>query len=127
MLLVGRVLTSDYKVTPYLGACLPCNGHSKGVAGPSVRPQSLKIFVRRLGRNRRLPWPSASGPAVSSVNSMMVDMGSPADDDDTAIVLVDHGSKRAEANAMLEDFADMYRYVACRLARCHLINPTRAH
>ena len=57
---------------------------------------------------------------------MIVDMGSPADDDDTAIVLVDHGSKRAEANAMLEDFANMYRYVACRLAGCHLINPTRA-
>ena len=55
---------------------------------------------------------------------MMVDMGSPADHDDTAIVLVDHGSKRAEANAMLEDFADMYRSVACSLAACYLINST---
>ena len=119
MLLVGRVLTFDYTVAPYLGACRPCNGHSKGVAGPSVRPQSLAIFVRRLGRNRRLPWSSASGPAVSKVVSMMVDMGSSADHNDTAIVLVDHGSKRAEANAMLEDFADMYRYVACRLAGCY--------
>ena len=124
MLLVGRVLTSVNTLTPCPGACLPCNGHSKGVAGPSVRPQSLAIFVRRLGRNRRLPRSSASGPAVSSVNSMMVDMGSPADYDDTAIVLVDHGSKRAEANAMLEEFADMYRYIACTLAACHSINPT---
>jgi sirohydrochlorin ferrochelatase len=31
-------------------------------------------------------------------------------DASVAIVLVDHGSKRAEANAMLEDFADLYRY-----------------
>lgn len=27
-----------------------------------------------------------------------------------AIVLVDHGSKRAEANAMLDKFAELYRY-----------------
>ena len=71
--------------------------------------------------HRRLPRTSASGPAVISVNSMMEDMGSPADHGDTAIVLVDHGSKRAEANAMLEEFADMYRYVTCTLAACPLI------
>ena len=33
-----------------------------------------------------------------------------SDASDVAIVLVDHGSKRAEANAMLEDFAELYRY-----------------
>ena len=53
----------------------------------------------------------------------MVDTGSPAGQDDTAIVLVDHGSKRAEANAMLEEFADMYRYVVYTLAACCLIDP----
>ena len=36
-------------------------------------------------------------------------MGSSPNTDDVAIVLVDHGSKRAEANAMLEEFADLYR------------------
>ena len=74
-----------------------------------VRRESLTIFDRRHSRKRRLPWTSASGSAVSRVNSLMVDMGSPAHHDDTAIVLVDHGSKRAEANAMLEEFAKMYR------------------
>jgi hypothetical protein len=32
-----------------------------------------------------------------------------------AVVLVDHGSKRAEANAMLEQFADIYRFVCSRM------------
>ena len=32
-------------------------------------------------------------------------------DDVEAVVLVDHGSKRAEANAMLEQFAEVYRFV----------------
>ncbi len=45
-------------------------------------------------------------------------MGSTSDVEDIAIVLVDHGSKRAEANAMLEDFADLYRSVACNLPSC---------
>lgn len=36
-------------------------------------------------------------------------MGITSGADDVAIVLVDHGSRRAEANAMLEDFADLYR------------------
>lgn len=43
-------------------------------------------------------------------------MGSQPDDDETAIVLVDHGSKRAEANAMLEDFAELYRSASIDLA-----------
>lgn len=42
-------------------------------------------------------------------------MGSTSEAEDVAIVLVDHGSKRAEANAMLEDFADLYRSIACTL------------
>ena len=37
-------------------------------------------------------------------------MGTTSDASDVAIVLVDHGSKRTEANTMLEDFADLYRY-----------------
>ena len=37
-------------------------------------------------------------------------MGITSGADDVAIVLVDHGSRRAEANAMLEDFADLYRF-----------------
>ena len=44
-------------------------------------------------------------------------MGSTSDAEEIAIVLVDHGSKRAEANAMLEDFADLYRSAACHLMR----------
>ena len=35
-----------------------------------------------------------------------------------AVVLVDHGSKRAEANAMLEQFADVYRCVVVYNAAC---------
>lgn len=30
-------------------------------------------------------------------------------DEGLAVVLVDHGSKRAEANRMLEEFAELYR------------------
>lgn len=33
----------------------------------------------------------------------------PEADSKLAIVLVDHGSKRAEANRMLEEFAELYR------------------
>lgn len=33
-------------------------------------------------------------------------------DNGLAVVLVDHGSKRAEANKMLEDFAVLYRCLA---------------
>lgn len=33
----------------------------------------------------------------------------PADWDGTAVVLVDHGSKRAAANAALDEFAVLYR------------------
>lgn len=34
-------------------------------------------------------------------------------ENDVAVVLVDHGSKRAEANEMLEEFAALYRCVHC--------------
>ena len=33
----------------------------------------------------------------------------PSDWDGTAVVLVDHGSKRAAANAALDEFAELYK------------------
>ena len=55
-------------------------------------------------------------------------MGITSGADDVAIVLVDHGSKRAEANAMLEDFADLYRFArspsSANLSRTYLLTST---
>ena len=53
---------------------------------------------------------SAYKASVRCSSSAKVDMGITSGADDVAIVLVDHGSRRAEANAMLEDFADLYRF-----------------
>lgn len=45
---------------------------------------------------------------LQAVRSSMSSAAMPIDDG-VAVVLVDHGSKRSEANEMLEEFAALYR------------------
>jgi hypothetical protein len=52
-------------------------------------------------------------PAAAAENALHHDV--------EAVVLVDHGSKRAEANAMLEQFAEVYRWVVLCASRLESI------
>ena len=65
-----------------------------------MRPTPLRPPAPRPPLARRLPPPAASLSPSSPL---------PSDWDRVAVVLVDHGSKRAAANAALDEFAEVYR------------------
>jgi carbamoylphosphate synthase small subunit len=48
--------------------------------------------------------------AIPPARAMENAVASSSSNDDVAVVIVDHGSKRSEANSMLEDFAELYRF-----------------
>ena len=60
----------------------------------------------RLPRRQRCSSAASDSVATRSSGSSMEAVG---------VVIVDHGSKRTEANEMLEEFASMYRWVFCLL------------
>ena len=89
----GRpVLASHCRTIPTLTKSRIARSSSKSVRQPFAR----------TNRTLRPGLESASrvNPAMSA-----------ASQDEVAVVLVDHGSKRTEANDMLEEFAALYRCV----------------
>ena len=79
-----------------------------------ARLQASPCVSQNFHRHHQSYKPALKAP-VGCPRSARLDMGSSSEAEDVAIVLVDHGSRRAEANAMLEDFADLYRCIACHL------------
>jgi hypothetical protein len=72
--------------------------------------ESLQLKTTHLARQRtRLPAALRRSAAATALHH-----------DGEAVVLVDHGSKRAEANAMLEQFAEVYRCVVVH--KCSLFS-----
>ncbi len=96
----GRVLTSQCKAI-----FIKNNLRTSTSASGSAR----QLFARSH-RNLRTGLESAA----RVVHSIMCAASLPYEDD-VAVVLVDHGSKRTEANDMLEEFAALYRCVVCVL------------
>ncbi len=58
--------------------------------------------------NRKTSVRKTAEHSLRAVRSSMATACLPSDED-VAVVLVDHGSKRSEANDMLEEFAALYR------------------
>ena len=94
-----------------------CNHQRQLLTKHTLRLQTSQCLIK-YPRISQQPCCSAPNILARCSSSARLDMGSTSDVEDIAIVLVDHGSKRAEANAMLEDFADLYRSVACNLPSC---------
>ena len=101
MLLAGRNAFCQHSVNPFSSTL--CYQRYRQLSSKHQRPSTrdLQRYHRSCG--------VASKPSLRCQTSTRLDMGSSPNTDDVAIVLVDHGSKRAEANAMLEEFADLYR------------------
>ena len=74
------------------------SSNTRGIAPLSAAPRGLTNG--KLRRSLLMPPAFASAAADSSA---------PSDWDRTAVVIVDHGSRKAEANAELEEFATLYR------------------
>ena len=103
-------LSRSFRVLP-LDACRPqaaarqgaltsCSSSSSSSSAPIPAPP------RRLRTNGKLRRSLLMPASASAANS-----SPPADWDRTAVVIVDHGSRKAEANAELEEFASLYRCV----------------
>ena len=82
------------------GALTSCSSSSSSSSAPIPAPP------RRLRTNGKLRRSLLMPASASAANS-----SPPADWDRTAVVIVDHGSRKAEANAELEEFASLYRCV----------------
>ena len=93
--------------------CCHRQGHRQGQPSSKhiYKAQTL-LCVSKSHKSAHRPCRPALKASVRGPKSAKLDMASMSDADEVAIVLVDHGSKRAEANAMLEDFADLYRSAA---------------
>ncbi|KAK9838199.1 hypothetical protein WJX81_008429 [Elliptochloris bilobata] len=89
--------------------------HSPAAATPLARPKHL-----RSGGQGRYRSVASGGLPTTGVGA----------DEDLAVVLVDHGSKRVEANKMLEEFAELYRQTTQRqlveIAHMELAQPSIA-
>lgn len=79
-----------------LASCSSSSSSSRGIA-----PLSAAAPRKGPTNGKKLRRSFASAAADSSLP--------PSDWDRTAVVIVDHGSRRAEANAELEEFATLYR------------------
>lgn len=86
--------------------------------------ESARPLFARSHRTLRPGLESAARVVHSTMSG-----GSLPSQDEVAVVLVDHGSKRTEANEMLEEFAALYRCVVCVLPaillglylNCHMV------
>ena len=71
-----------------------------------MRPHSAASAARPLPRWHATPRPLSRPPFAATAPP-------PPEWDGTAVVLVDHGSKRAAANDALNEFAVLYRCIWC--------------
>ena len=83
------------------GALTSCSSSSSSSSSAPIPAPPRRL--RTNGKLRRSLLMPASASAANS--------SPPADWDRTAVVIVDHGSRKAEANAELEEFASLYRCV----------------
>lgn len=98
------------QTAPVIDAASACGAPSRRLH--RARPPALRPAAAAAARRRCCHLASAAGGANGSSRSSEVrSLSPPAPEQTVGVVIVDHGSRKAESNDMLHEFAELYRWV----------------